>query len=59
MERRYTTYLMVNCYDENVRDFSMSNIQTKTILEIFYKNFRGRMTKQTEFFANVSSTVFV
>ena len=50
---------MVNCYDENVRDFSMSNIQTKTILEIFYKNFRGRMTKQTEFFANVSSTVFV
>jgi hypothetical protein len=37
MERRYTSYLMVNCYDENMREFSMSNIQTKTNLEIFYQ----------------------
>jgi hypothetical protein len=50
---------MVNCYDENMRNFSMSNIQTKTTLEIFYQNFRGRMTKQTELFDNVRSIDFV
>jgi len=41
------------------RDFSISNIQTKTTLEIFYQNFRGRRSKQTELFDNVCSMDFV
>jgi hypothetical protein len=49
---------MVNCYDENMRDFAISNVQTKTTLEIFYQNFRGRGTKQTELFDNVCSVDF-
>ena len=50
---------MVNCNDENMRYFSMSNIQTKTILEIFDPNFRGLRTKQPELFDNICSMDFV
>jgi hypothetical protein len=42
----------------NMRDFSMTDNQSKTGLEIFYQNIRGLRTKQTELFDNVCSMYF-
>jgi hypothetical protein len=48
----YSTYLMLNYCDENVRDFSMSSIQS-TSFEIFYQDVTGLRTKQTPLYNNV------
>jgi hypothetical protein len=49
---------MLNYCDYDTRGFSMSDTQSKTTFEIFYKNVRGLRTKQTELFDNVSSIHF-
>jgi exonuclease III len=43
---------------DNMRDFFMTDNQSKTCLEIFYQNVRGLRTKQTELFDNVCSVDF-
>jgi hypothetical protein len=49
---------MVKYCDGNVRNFSMSDTQSKTTFEIFYQNVGGFRTKQTELFDNVCSMDF-
>jgi hypothetical protein len=44
---------MASYCGNNKRDFSMTDNQSKTGLEIFYQNVRGLRTKQTELFGNV------
>jgi hypothetical protein len=43
---------------DKMRDFSMTDNQSKTGLEIFYQNVRGLRNKQTELFDNVCSMDF-
>jgi hypothetical protein len=49
---------MVSYSVGNMRDFSMSDTQSKTSFEIFYQNVGGLRTKQTELFDNVCSMDF-
>jgi hypothetical protein len=49
---------MVIYCDDNMHNFTMYVIQSKTTFEIFYLNIRGLRTKQTELFDNVCSMDF-
>jgi hypothetical protein len=49
---------MVKFCDGNVRDFTMSDTQSKTTFEIFYQNVRGLRTKPIKLFDNVCSMDF-
>ena len=49
---------MVSYGGDNMRDFSMTDNQSKTSFEIFYQNVRGLRTKQSELFDNVCSMDF-
>jgi hypothetical protein len=49
---------MVSYCDDNMRDFSRTDIQSKTSFKILYQNVRDLRTQQTELFDNVCSMDF-